>query len=91
MIDNAIDAVDDFAARFRRPISILAAGWFGISCAAWSGFITLPKLAFLTGMPAIFASSAFNALWWGWLNPRILRRRTERDASVSQNSEATNG
>ena len=87
MIDRSIDTIDDFAARYRRTISILAAIWFAISCAAWAGFVTLPQLAILTGKPAVYASAAFNALWWGWMNPRIMRRRAER----LPNSEVANG
>ena len=91
MIDRFIDALDDFAARFRVPISILAGLWFVLSWAASAGFVQLPEIAFLTGKPAIFASSAFNGLWWGWLNPRLVKRRAERADPASKNSEVANG
>ena len=87
LIDRIIDAVDSLAERYRRPITIIGAIWLGLSFASWAGFITLPELAILTGKPAVYASCAFNALWWGWMNPRILRRRAVR----LQNSEVANG
>ncbi|HXG81504.1 MAG TPA: hypothetical protein VNJ05_06865 [Sphingomicrobium sp.] len=89
MIDRTIDAFDEFAARFRVPISIVAGGWLVLSWASSAGFIELPEIAILTGTPGIIASSAFNGLWWGWLNPRIIRRRAERAAG--QSKEVANG
>ena len=91
MIDRMIDSMDDFATRYRRPISILAAGWFLLSWLSNARFLDLPEIPLLTGKTAIFASAAFNGLWWGWLNPRIERRRTERVEAESKGSEVANG
>ena len=87
MIERGIDALDDFAARFRVPISVVAGVWFVASWASSAQFIELPELAILTGTPGIVASSAFNGLWWGWLYPRIERRRAERVEAASHPSE----
>ena len=91
MIDRTIDALDDFAARYRVPISSLAGIWFVVSWASSAGFITLPAIPFLTGKWAVVASSMFIGLWWAFINPRVIRRRAERPGPASDNSEVTNG
>jgi len=91
VIDRGIDAFDDFAARYRKPISILAGIWFVISWASSARFISLPAIPFLTGKWGMIASSMFIGLWWGFINPRIVKRRAQRPGTGSNNSEVTNG
>ncbi|SMF75593.1 hypothetical protein [Allosphingosinicella indica] len=71
MIDRFFAVAD----RHQRVISFLGITWMVVSWAAYSRFISLPQIELLTGMPAIIASSVFNAVWWGFLNPRIEQRR----------------
>ena len=91
MIDRFIDRVDAFALRYRRPLAILGGIWLVISWASSAGFISLPEIPFLTGKSGVFASSAFAALWWAWLNPRIMKRRAAHDAVQPQKTELTHG
>jgi len=78
MMERLIDSVDAFAARYRRPLAILGGLWLGVSWASNAHFIDLPRIPLLTGTSGAIASGAFAALWWGWINPRIERRRAAR-------------
>jgi len=84
MIDRIIDRIDAFALRYRKPLAIIGFIWLGISWASSAHLIALPEIPLLTGKSGVFASSAFAALWWAWLNPRISKRRSARGAEQPQ-------
>ena len=77
-MNGLLDPVLDFAERYRRPLTIIGVIWFALSWADTARFIDLPKIPLLTGTAAMWVSTAYNAIWWGFLNPRIERRRKER-------------
>ncbi|MEO7751010.1 MAG: hypothetical protein ABIS09_06775 [Sphingomicrobium sp.] len=91
MLDRTIDRFDAFALRYRRVLAILGGIWLVISWASSAGWVRLPEIPLLTGTSGVMASSAFAALWWSWLNPRINKRRVARDAAQLQETELTNG
>ena len=70
-----LDRVVAFSASHERPIALIGGLWFAVSCAQYAGFVDLPEIPLLTGMTAIYASAAANALWWGFLRPAIERRK----------------
>ena len=82
MIDPLIDRIDAFALRYRKPLMIFGGLWLVISWASNAHFISLPEIPLLTGKTGIFASSAFAALWWAFINPRIAKRRAARDSKI---------
>ena len=79
--NQAIDRLDALAERYRRPISVFSAVIFALTCATWAGFIRWPEIDLLSERQAIMISTGWNAVWWGYLNPRIMRRRAERAAA----------
>ncbi len=87
MIDRFIDRLDGFAIRHRRLVAIVGGIWLVVSWASSAHFISLPEIPLLTGKSGVFASSAFAALWWAWLNPRISKRRAARDAQKTDSGQ----
>ncbi|MEA3263331.1 MAG: hypothetical protein U9R07_07590 [Pseudomonadota bacterium] len=85
---QAIDRLDTLAERYRRPISFFSALIFVLSCATWAGFIRWPNFELLSERQAVMISTGWNALWWGFLNPRIMRRRAERAAAAEASTPA---
>lgn len=79
--NQAIDRLDALTERYRRPISFFSALIFVLSCATWAGFIRWPEIELLSEKQAVMISTGWNAAWWGFLNPRIMRRRAERAAA----------
>jgi hypothetical protein len=75
---GALDRFLDFAARYKRPLLVVGGVWFVLSWANTARFIDLPEIPLLTGPGAIIASTVYNAIWWGFINPRIERRRKAR-------------
>jgi Na+/proline symporter len=84
MIDHIIDRIDAFALRYRKPLAVLGILWLAISWASSAHLISLPEIPFLTGKTGVFASSAFAAFWWAWINPRISKRRAARDSAATK-------
>ena len=78
MIDAVIDRADAIAIRHARPIGFAGVAWLVLSCAAAAGFVTLPDFVPFGERTMMIAGAAFNIAWWGFLNPRILRRRSDR-------------
>lgn len=78
MIDSLTDRVDAFAARHQRAIGIAGAAFFVLSTAIYAQFIDLPKFDWLSERALMIASTVFNALWWGFVHPRIEARRKVR-------------
>jgi hypothetical protein len=89
VIDPIIDRVDAIALRYRKPLMILGGLWLALSWASSAHFIALPEIPLITGKSGVFASSAIAALWWGWINRRIVKRRAARDAADLQKTEQT--
>ena len=81
-MNGALDRILDFSERYKLPLMIVGGLWFVLSWADTSRFIDLPEFPLLTGTSAIIASSTYNAIWWGFLNPRIERRRKARAATT---------
>jgi membrane protein implicated in regulation of membrane protease activity len=77
-MDRVIDQVDVIAERFRKPIGAISVIWFALSCAVAARFLTLPDFIPLSETTQLMLSGLFNALWWGFLNPRVERRRKQR-------------
>ena len=91
MIDRFIDRVDAFALRYRKPLAIIGAIWLGVSWASSADLIPLPEIPLLTGKTGVFASTAFAAIWWAVINPRIEKRRVARDAPTSEVAQVEAG
>jgi Na+/proline symporter len=88
VIDPVIDRIDSFALRHRRLLAIVGVVWLVISWASSAGFIPLPQIPLLTGKTGVFASSAFAAFWWAWMNPRVVKRRSAREAAKTALEDA---
>lgn len=78
MIDQAIDRCDGFATRHQKIIGAVSVVWFALSCALAARFVSLPDFIPLDETTQLMVSGCFNALWWGFVNPRVERRRAER-------------
>ena len=75
MGDRMFEAIARFAIRHERALTITGAIWFAISCASYAGFVDLPRIPFVTDRYAFWLSGAWNAIWWGFLHPRLARRK----------------
>lgn len=84
----AIDRLDALTERYRRPISVFSALIFVLSCATWAGFIRWPEIELLSERQAVMISTGWNATWWGFLNPRIMRRRAQRAVAAEASTPA---
>jgi hypothetical protein len=73
-----LDRIDDFSLRHRRAISAVSVTWFAFTSADYAGFISLPKLALLTGLPGMIASGLWSAIWWGAVCPWAETHREQR-------------
>jgi len=78
-------------ARHETLLSIFGGLWLAASCAVYARFISLPDIPFLTDQNAIFLAGGFNAIWWGFLRPKIEKHKAERLTSHSANREMTHG
>lgn len=89
-VDRIVDAADGFLARFRVPLSVASVAIFVLTCADYAGFVRLPSITLIDGMPGLIASGVYNAVWWGFLYPRAEARRASRapqpDAANAPNS-----
>ena len=75
---NAIwDAAIGFGERHRRAISIVSAIWFAFSCATWIPFLPIPEIPYVTDRNFWMLSGAWNAIWWGFAQPAMERRRKQ--------------
>jgi len=91
VIERLIDIADDFAERFRWPLSILAVGWVVLTCASLTGFVHLPSFMLIGGKPGLIGSGLFNGLWWGLLYPRTEERRKQRSLQTLSTKVQTDG
>lgn len=84
-----LDKALDFEERWEKPISIVLGIWFWGSCAVTARFITLPDIPhFPEDEVMLYASAAFNAVWWGFARPAMLKRKAEREAEAEAAGEA---
>ncbi len=88
MLDSAIDRVDEFISTHKKLVSVLSVAWMGLTCAIQARFISLPDIPFLTDKAAMWLSIGFNAVWWGFLVPRIDERRKTRASGQEAGQDA---
>lgn len=72
------DGVQDLATRHQRLVNWLSTAWLMLVGFAYAGFVPLPEIAFLHSRAAMFAGTAWNALWWAVLRPMLKRRALAR-------------
>ena len=75
------------AAGRRRLVEVALGTWFAVSCAAYAGFIDLPRLPRWLATAMFWMSAAGNAMWYGFVRPRLALSRTARANSLG-NGEA---
>ncbi len=86
-ISGLIDRVDALLERFRVPMMVLGVLWFAAIFAQYAGLVRLPDLALLHGTPAIMFAAAYNAVYWGYVRPRVIRRRAARDLAKAESPD----
>ena len=74
-LDRAIDAANDAQRRWAGILSVASVLFFVVMTADAAGFIDLPK--FVPEPAKIGVAVVWNAIWWGWLRPKMLRRAQE--------------
>lgn len=84
MLARAIDSIEARLAPHAKPISILMMVWFWGGIALQVGFIDWFDLPRAWERAIFWAGVASNAVWWGFLNPAIRRRRKARMASEAE-------
>lgn len=78
-MNGLLDRVIDFEARHERIISFVLGAWFVASCAVYARFVTLPDIPYIDENPIFFwGSAAFNAVWWGFARPALVKRKAAR-------------
>lgn len=84
MHDRMLHAAAGFALRHERVLGIAGAIWFALGCASYARFIDLPRIPFVTDRYAFWLSGAWNAVWWGFLHPRIEQRKVAIGGGAGQ-------
>ena len=79
MLDQTIDRIEARLAPHAKAISIIAVIWFWLGVAITARFIRLPDWPWLPDWAVFWTGVAVNAVWWGFLNPAIQRRRAARE------------
>ena len=82
MIDSLIDRIDSVLERIRIPLGIAGAVWFALTCAQHAGFVRLPDFSLLHGTPSLVFSVIYNAVYWGFIWPRVEARRGASQAAL---------
>lgn len=72
-LDRLISLLD----KHQRAITIGAAIWFWTGVAVYARFLALPDLPQFVKDAVFWTSVPANAIWWGFLRPRIDARREE--------------
>jgi hypothetical protein len=83
-----LDRLTRLALCHRRAIGVVGAIWFALSCAVTARFITLPEIPWLNDRMLFWAASAWNAVWWGFLNPALQRRMALLNVGEAPQPEA---
>jgi hypothetical protein len=81
MLARTIDRIEELLEPYARAISIVAAIWFWLGAAVQARFVRLPEIPWLSESAVFWAGVAVNAVWWGFLNPALRRRRKARAGS----------
>lgn len=82
MTHSLIDRLTTFLAKNKTPVGVLAAIWFWAGVAVYANFIDLPNVPPIVRHAFFWAGVAANALWWGYLNPKVDRKIADREADV---------
>ena len=69
--------VQRFLARYERALDIFGLVWFWAGIAIYARWISLPEILFLTDGQIMFLGIAFNAVWWGFLRPKIEKMKRQ--------------
>ncbi|EDL48394.1 hypothetical protein [Erythrobacter sp. SD-21] len=75
--DRPGDGIVRWFGRHQRVLGVAGLVWLALSSAVYARFISLPDIPFLTDEIALYASAAYNAIWWGFLKPALLRRSSQ--------------
>lgn len=87
-MNGLLDRVLDFEARHERAISFVLGAWFVLSCAVYARFVTLPDIPGIDEQTIFFwGSVAFNAGWWGFARPALVKRKEARELEDKASSE----
>ncbi|WP_284124185.1 hypothetical protein [Parerythrobacter aestuarii] len=86
MPNALVDPLARFALRHEKLLSALAIGWFVLTCAAYARFIPVPDIPYVTDRNSWMLSGPWNAIWWGFLRPAILRRKDALSPADSEQS-----
>lgn len=78
MLGRTVDRLEARLAPHARLISIAAAIWFWLGIAIQARFIPLPEMPRPLESAIFWAGIAGNAVWWGYLRPRIAKRGEQR-------------
>ena len=78
---------ETFADRHEKALSVVALIALALSTANTAHFIDLPDPPYFGDSFWIFAGGAWNAVWWGFLRPALMRRREERRSTPDQPGE----
>ena len=73
-----LDKILDFEARNARVIGALLMVWMMTSWVFYTNWIAWPDIPFVTKQHFLWASVAFNAMWWGFARPKLMDRKTNR-------------
>lgn len=66
-----ISGLVHFANRHRQAITIGAGIWFWAGVAVYANFIALPDMPEWLRSGFFWAGVAVNAIWWGFLKPKV--------------------
>ncbi|MBD2841696.1 hypothetical protein [Erythrobacter rubeus] len=69
-----------YVERHSKAFSILGLAWLWFSIAVWARWITLPEIPFLTKDQVATLGIIYNAGWWGFVRPRIMKMKSAYDA-----------
>jgi hypothetical protein len=83
VIDRLIDRMDAAFASFSGVLAVIGLAWIVATGLQYAGFVQLPDFALFQGVPALVGSVIYNAVYWGFVYPRVLERRAERMTSMN--------
>ena len=87
-MDRLLNAIAAFAIRYEKPLSYIALAWFVVSCAATARFLPVPEIPYVTDRNSWMVAGPWNAIWWGFLRPAILKRKAALVANGAKEIEA---
>ena len=78
MINRVLDPIDRFVVEHPRAMSAFSVAFFIASCAVNGELVALPQWFSIEDRIMLYGSIAWNALWWGFGYPYVMKRREER-------------